>query len=72
MFPFIDKIFILDADDFLSNQTTDQTRVPAQKVYNSWFDRWILLKFLQEFPVTVLFGIAMKSLLDNQSSVPAQ
>jgi hypothetical protein len=35
MFPCIDKIFILDADDFLSNQTTDQTRVPAQKVYNS-------------------------------------
>ena len=24
-------------------QTTDQTRVPAQKVQNSWSDRWIVL-----------------------------
>lgn len=32
---------------------TDQTRVPAQKVPNSRSDRWIVFKFLQEFPEVV-------------------
>ena len=71
-----------DVDGVWSGQTTDQTRVPAQDVYNSWSDRWIVLRFLQEFSEAVFLGIAMKLLLDgcsvllglttNQTRVPAQ
>jgi len=42
----ITKKSLLDAKGIWSSQTTDQTRVLAQQVFNSWFDRWIVLKFL--------------------------
>ena len=71
-----------DVDGVWSGQTTDETRVPAQEVHNSWSDRWILLKFFQEFPEILFLGIAMKSVLDgpnvllgqttNHTRVPAQ
>ena len=71
-----------DVNGVWSGQTTDRTRVSAQDVHNFWFDRWIVLGFLQEFSEAVFLGIAMKSLLDgrnvllalttNQTKVPAQ
>jgi hypothetical protein len=60
----IDNISLLDADGVSSGQTTDQTRVSGQKVHNSWSDRWIVLKFLQEFLKTLFLSVAIKSLLD--------
>ena len=36
---------VLHADDVRSGHTTDTTRVPAQKVHNYRFDRWIALNF---------------------------
>ena len=36
---------VLYADDVRSGQTTDTTRVPAQKVHNYRSDYWITLKF---------------------------
>jgi hypothetical protein len=37
------------ADDVRSSRTTDATTVPAEKVHNFSSDRWIALKFLEEF-----------------------
>jgi hypothetical protein len=37
---------LLDADEVWLGQTTEQTRVPAQQVHTSYFDRWIMLNFL--------------------------
>jgi hypothetical protein len=59
---------LLDTD----GKTTDQTRVPAQKVCNSWSDRGIVLHFLQEFPDVVFLGVAMKSLRDANDVWSAQ
>jgi hypothetical protein len=59
---------LLDTD----GKTTDQTRVPAQKVRNSWSDRGIVLHFLQEFPDVVFLGVAMKSLRDANDVWSAQ
>ena len=66
----------------VSGVSSGHTRVPAQYVINSWSDRWIVLKFLQEFINVVFHGIALKLLLDtqsiwkghtkNQTRVPAQ
>ena len=44
---------LLDTHNVWSGQTPDQTRVPAQPVPNSRYDRWIVVKFLQEFPEAV-------------------
>jgi hypothetical protein len=49
---------LLDAPRVWSGQTIDQTRVLAQNVHNYWSDRWIVLKFLQEFLEAVFLGIA--------------
>ena len=35
IFPKVDKISLLDAEDISFGQTTDQTRVPGQKVHKS-------------------------------------
>jgi len=40
-----------------------QTGITAEKGHNFWFDRWITLKFLQEFPVAIFLVVAMESLL---------
>ena len=40
---------VLHNDDVRSGHTADTTRVPAQKVYNYRFDRWIALKFFHVF-----------------------
>ena len=58
---------LLVADGVWLRQTTDQTRVPTQKVPNSRSDRWIMLKFLQEFSEAAFLGVAMKSLPDTAS-----
>jgi hypothetical protein len=58
------KKLLIDADDVLSGQTTDQARVPAQLARNSWSNRWIVLKFSQEFAEAVFLGIAMTLLID--------
>jgi hypothetical protein len=38
-----------------------QTRIRAEKGHNFWSDRWIALKFLQEFPEAVFLGELMES-----------
>jgi len=40
-----------------------ETSVPVRKGRNFWSDRWIDLKFLQEFPKPVLLGVDVESLL---------
>jgi hypothetical protein len=72
IFLSVDKISLLDADGVSSGQTTDQTRVSGQKVHNSWSGRWIVLKFLQEFPKTLVLSVAMKSLLDAANVLSGQ
>jgi hypothetical protein len=42
-----------------------ETRVPVQKGHNFWSDRWIALKFLQEFLEAVFLVIDVESLLDE-------
>jgi hypothetical protein len=73
---------LLDTVIVWSGHTKYQTRVPAQEIRNSWSDRWIVLKFIQEFPEGVFLGVALKLLLDthsvlsghtkNQTRVPTQ
>jgi hypothetical protein len=63
---------LLNAPRVWSGQTTDQTRVLAQNVHNYWSDRWIVLKFLQEFPEAVFLGIAIKLLRDAKSVLSSQ
>jgi len=52
---------LLDTPSVWMGHTKDQTRVPSQEVRNSLSDRWIVLKFLQEFQETCFLGVAMKS-----------
>ena len=40
-----------------------ETRVPVRKGHNFGSDRWIALKFLQEFAEVVFLGINVESLL---------
>ena len=71
---------LLDTPSVKSGQTTDHTIVAAQEVHNFLSDRWIVLKFLQDFLKDVFLGVALKSLLDypnvcqttNQTTVPTQ
>ena len=49
---------LLHDDDVRSGDAIDPTRVPAQKVYKSRFDRWIALKFCEEFPKAIIHGVA--------------
>jgi hypothetical protein len=51
----------LDTNTVWSGKTKDHKRVPAQQVRNSLSDRWIVLKFLQEFQEACFLGVAMKS-----------
>jgi len=45
------------------------TRVLFQKGHNFWSDRWISIKFLQEFPDAVFLEVHVESLLgDAQAS----
>ena len=41
------------------------TRVPVRKGLNFGSDRWMSLKFSQEFPDGVFLGVDMESLLDE-------
>ncbi|KAL3566424.1 hypothetical protein D5086_031839 [Populus alba] len=49
---------LLHDDDVRSGDATDTTLVPAQKVHNFIYDRWIALKCCEEFPVVVFHGVA--------------
>jgi hypothetical protein len=49
---------LLGKEEVLSGKS----KIMAQKDHNFWSDRWITLKFLQEFPDVVFFGVAMESL----------
>jgi len=40
-----------------------QTRVPIRKGHTFLYDRWIALKFLQEFLEAVFLGLNVESLL---------
>jgi hypothetical protein len=40
-----------------------QSRVPVRKGHNFLSDRWIALKFLQEFPEAVFLGVDVELLL---------
>jgi hypothetical protein len=42
-----------------------QTRVPVRKGHNLWYDRWISLKILEEFPDTVFLRVDVESLLSE-------
>jgi hypothetical protein len=42
-----------------------ETRVPVRKGNNFSSDRWIALKFLQEFPEAVFLEVHVESLLDE-------
>jgi hypothetical protein len=42
-----------------------ETRVQLRKGNNFSSDRWIALKFLQEFPEAVFLGVHVESLLDE-------
>jgi hypothetical protein len=50
---------LLDTPRVWLGQTTDQTRVPAQKVHNFWFDHSLVLTFLQDFSEAVFLSVAM-------------
>jgi hypothetical protein len=42
------------------------TRITSQNGYNFWFDRWIALTCLKEFPVFIFLGVATESLLTEE------
>jgi hypothetical protein len=42
-----------------------QTRLPFRKGQNFGTDRWISLKFLQDFPDAVFLGVDVESLLGD-------
>jgi hypothetical protein len=42
-----------------------ETRVPVRKGHNFLSDRWIALKFLQDFPEAVFLVADVESLLDE-------
>jgi hypothetical protein len=46
--------------------SSGQTRVTTKKNHNFLSDRWIALKFLQEFPKAVFLGVAMESILSDR------
>jgi pantothenate kinase type III len=46
-----------------SEVSTVETRVPVRKSNNFGSDRWIALKFLQEFPEAVFLVVDVESLL---------
>jgi hypothetical protein len=41
------------------------TRVPFRKGHNFWSNRWISIKFLQQFPDAVFLGVHVESLLGD-------
>jgi hypothetical protein len=43
-----------------------QTRVPVRKGHKFGSDRWISLKFSQEFPDVVFLGVDVESLLGEE------
>ena len=48
-----------------------ETSVPARKGHHFGSDRWISIKFLQEFPDAVFLGVDVESLLcDAEVSSP--
>jgi hypothetical protein len=48
-----------------------QNSITAQNRLNFWSDRWITLKFLQEFLEDVFVIVGMESLL-NEAEVPSR
>jgi len=46
-----------------SEVSSIEARVPFQKGHNFGSDRWIALKFLQEFPEAVFLGVDVELLL---------
>jgi hypothetical protein len=63
---------VLDGTNILLGQTTNHTRLPAQKVHNSKSDCWIKLEFLQEFPKDIFPSVNNISLLDAATSRSAK
>ena len=59
------------ADNVRSGRTTDASKVPLQKVHNFWTDRWIVLKFLEEFPYAVFHWVAWNCKCKPTTSVGA-
>jgi hypothetical protein len=52
---------LLDTPSVWTGHTKNQTRVSSQEVRNSLSDRWIVLKFLQQFQEACFLGVTMKS-----------
>jgi len=42
-----------------------ETRVLVRKGHDFWSDRWISIKFLQEFPKAVFLGVHLESQLGD-------
>jgi hypothetical protein len=65
---------LLDDEDVSSLET----RVPFRRGHNFLSDRWISIKFLQEFPDAVLLGVDVETRLDDaevsslETRVPVQ
>jgi hypothetical protein len=57
IFPDVKKILLVEPPSVWLGQTTNQTRVPVQQIHNWYSDRWIVLKFLQEFPEAISLGV---------------
>jgi hypothetical protein len=45
--------------------STIETGVPVRKGHDFWSDRWISIKFLQEFPEAVFLGVHLESQLGD-------
>jgi nucleoside phosphorylase len=56
---------IVDVESILGEEEvwSRQARVTVRKGNNFWFDRWIAIKILQEFPEAILHGMDVESTL---------
>jgi len=59
---------LLDEEEVLSRQT----EITAEKGYNFWFDRWIMLNGLHEFPDAVVVVVPTESLVVEEYGLPRQ
>jgi len=59
---------LLVEEEVLSRQIV----ITAQKGHNFWFDRWIALKVLQQFPEAVFLVVHMESLLVEEEVLSRQ
>jgi len=59
---------LLDEEEVLSRQI----EIIAEKGYNFWFERWIALKVLHEFPEVVVVVVPRESLVVEEHGCSAR